>query len=191
MRLEAEAAAEAARVAAEEEAARVAEEQARERARLAAEAEAKRRAGLCGPRATVAGLVAATGAARAELLQLDEVDFKWLIQVQKEALLDVSDGDRQRILAELTRCKQTELRAEEARHAALDAEAARQRRVVRQQADGLDFDLKVLTGEGVELPVGRKQQGSAAAAGSGKSSRKEDAVRAMEGGYQQSAVDRA
>ena len=178
-RLEAEAAAEAVRIAAEEEARRVAEEQARERARLAAEAEAKRRAGLCGARATVAGLVAVTGAARPELLQLDELDFKRLIQVQKEALLDVSDGDRRKILFDLARCKQMEVRAEEVRHGALDAEAARQRRVARQQADGLDFDLKNLTGEGIELPVGRRRPSGA---GSG-SARKEEAVRVMDGAF--------
>ena len=69
-RQEREAAEEAARLAAEEAARKLAEEQARERARLAAEAEAKRRAGLTGPRATLAGLLAATGAPRPELLQV-------------------------------------------------------------------------------------------------------------------------
>jgi hypothetical protein len=56
-----EAAAEAAQIAAEEEARRLAEEQAKERARLAAEKEANRRAALTGRRATLDGLIAATG----------------------------------------------------------------------------------------------------------------------------------
>ncbi len=87
-----------------------------------------------------------TGADKAELLQLDDIDFKWLIQTQREALLTISAADERQIRSDLLRRRETEVRAEEARQAALDAHACRQRRAFRQEADGLDFDLKVLTG---------------------------------------------
>ena len=90
------------------------------------------------------------------------------------------------------------MRAEQARQAALDAAAARERRAARQRADGLDFEPKVLTGEGANLPLprgaaaaatlrkGALPRGSArAGAGAGGEvggavKRKEEALRAME-----------
>ena len=91
------------------------------------------------------------------------------------------------------------MRAEQARQAALDAAAARERRAARQRADGLDFEPKVLTGEGANLPLprgaaaaatigkGALPRGSAGGAGAGAGGevggavkRKEEALNAME-----------
>eukprot|EP01046_Picozoa_sp_COSAG06_P022489 COSAG06_NODE_1748_length_8478_cov_16.692923_5_plen_190_part_00 len=107
---------------------------------------------------------------------------------------------QRRILADISRGREVEVRAEQARQAALDAAAARERRAARQRADGLDFEPKILAGEGANLPLprgaaaaatigkgalprGSARAGAGAGAGGevgGAMKRKEEALRAME-----------
>lgn len=121
-----------------------------------------------------------TGAHSAELLQLDEADFKWLIQTQREAQLTISGADERRIKADLLLRRETEVRAEQARQAALHAKACRERRAARQAADGLDFDLKVLTGDTTCSGLPRDSAIAGRSEASSNRKREEEALHAME-----------